>query len=344
MLTLHHQADRREKYEALKPFSFDESLNVVCVYDKDLIAAIFRSGDFRINAFADHYRAIAERTGIDFQASIDTLDHIPFSREGAEHRRLRAEMAAVVAADFRDHMAGMEAFVGGLVRELFVAGNDIELQRQLGRPIFHELFSRWLKVDKREFLQETNISQVFDGAMSLNRRKKVNRNLHDLGCAFAARRDRIPTTPSLAVAMNVLGNDALIGSLVLSTWHMLEQHPGARLCDIAFPANLPATGVPFIERIANRDVEIGGLKVAKDEKVRLMIDATSRQVSGEEADLFFGKGRHLCIGKPMTLIVWRSFTKAVTALPLRFTLGEMRLRGGDYAFTYPEHARISLHD
>jgi hypothetical protein len=185
---------------------------------------------------------------------------------------------------------------------------------------------------------------VFDGAMSLNRRKKVNQNLQKLTCAFAERRDRIPTTPELAVAMNVLGNDALMGSLVLSTWHHLEQNPGARLADIDFPANLSATGVPFIERIANKDVEIGTLKVAKDQKVRLVIDAASSQVTGEEADLFFGKGRHVCIGKAMTLVVWRSFVRTISTLPHRFTLGEMRLRSGDYAFTYPEYARVSLHD
>lgn len=344
MLTLHHQPDKRQRYSELRPYGFDPNLKVLCVYDKELIAAIFRSQDFRVNPFADHYRAIAERTGIDLKASIDTLDHIPFSKEGEEHQRLRGAMTALVSADTREHIVGMEAFISDLVGKLFVAGNEIELVQQLARPVFYELFSRWLKVDEREFLTESNISQVFDGAMSLNRRKTVNRNLHELTCAFAERRDVLPTTPELAVAMNVLGNDALMGSMVLSTWHLLEQHQGAKLSEIEFPPNLPATGVPFIERIANRDIEIGGMRVAKDEKVRLMIDATSRQVTGEEADLFFGKGRHLCIGKPMTLIVWRSFAKAVTALPLRFTLGEMRLRSGDYAFTYPEFARLDVHD
>jgi cytochrome P450 len=344
MLRLHHQPDKCRRYEALRPYYFDEDLNVLCVLDARLISAIFRSEDFRINPFADHYRAIAERTGIDFAASISALDHIPFSKEGEEHQRLRSAMTAVVSADSREHIGGMETFVGDLVRELFVAGSEIELVQQLARPVFYELFSRWLKVDEKEFLKESNISQVFDGAMSLNRRKKVNRDLHELSCAFSKRRDLLPTTPELAVGMNVLGNDALMGSLVLSAWHLLEQHPGARFSEIAFPPNLPATGVPFIERIANRDVEIDGMKVAKDEKVRLMIDATSRQVTGDEADLFFGKGRHLCIGKPMTLIIWRSVAKAIASLPLRFTTGEMRLRSGDYAFTYPEYARISLHE
>ena len=343
-MTLHQQPDRRERYESLRPFSFDEHLNVLCVYDADMISAIFRSEDFRINAFADHYRTIAGRTGIDFQASIDTLDHVPFSKEGEEHRRLRTEMARIVSADSREHIAGMEAYIVDLVRKLFVGGSDVELVHQLARPIFYELFSRWLKVDHRTFMREAPYSQVFDGAMSLNRRKKVNQHLGELKCAFAERADQLPTTPEIAVAMNVLGNDALIGSLVLSFWHMLEQHPGARLSDIEFPANLIATGVPFIERIANRDVEIGGMKVAKDEKVRLVIDATSRQISGSEADLFFGKGRHLCIGKPMMLIVWRSLTKTLNALPLRFATEEMKLRSGDYAFNYPERARISLHD
>jgi hypothetical protein len=86
------------------------------------------------------------------------------------------------------------------------------------------------------------------------------------------------------------------------------------------------------------------MKVAKDQKVRLVIDATSQQIAGEEADLFFGKGRHLCIGKPMTLIIWRSLAREANALSLRYTLGEMKFRSGDYAFNYPEYAWISLHD
>ncbi|MCX7306026.1 MAG: hypothetical protein NTV73_17090 [Hyphomicrobiales bacterium] len=344
MLTLHQQPDRSGRYQALRPFSFDEHLNVLCVYDTDLISAIFRSADFRINPFADHYRTIAERTGLDFKASIDTLDNIPFSKEGAEHRRLRSAMTKVVSDSARENIAGMEAFIDDLVRDIFVAGEEVDLMRQLARPVFHELFSRWLKVDQREFVKESNFSQVFDGAMSLNRRRKVNDSLADLRCAFAQRADRIPTTPEIAVAMNALGNDALTGSLVLSFWHVLEQHPEAKLSAVQFPPNLVATGVPFIERIANRDVEIGGMKVARDQKVRLVIDATSRQVSGEEADLFFGRGRHLCIGKPMTLSIWRSLARAVNRLPLRFTLGEIRLRSGDYAFNYPEFAGVRLHD
>ncbi|HEY6630099.1 MAG TPA: hypothetical protein VIZ90_01475 [Rhizobiaceae bacterium] len=343
MLTLHLQPDKRQEYERRRPYYFDDDLGMLCVLDADLIGAIFRSADFRTNPFADHYRTIAERTGIDLDASVSTLDHIPFSKEGAEHRRLRGAMNAVVSADSREHMAGMEAFVGDLVSGLFVAGSQIELVQQLARPIFFELFSRWLKVDG-EFLGGPNISQVFDAVMSLNRRKKVNRSLHELTCAFAERRDALPTTPELAVAMNVLGNDALIGSLVLSTWHLLEEHPGARFSEIRFPPTLPATGVPFIERIANRDIEIGGMTIARDEKVRLMIDATSRQVTGQEADLFFGKGPHICIGKPMTLIIWRSLAKSLAALPLRFTLGQMRLRSGDYVFTYPESAELRIHD
>lgn len=344
MLTLHQQPDRRETYEQLRPFSFDVHLGVLCVYDADLISAIFRSEDFRINPFADHYREIAERTGIDFQASIATLDHIPFSKEGVEHRRLRTEMNRIVSAESREHIAGMEAFIAELTARLFVAGNEIELTLQLARPIFFELFGRWLKVDEREFIKDSNFSQVFDGAMSLNRRKRVNENLEGLRCAFAERADRIPTTTEIAVAMNVLGNDALMGSLVLSLWHVLNQNPGARLSEIAFPPNLVATGVPFIERIANRDIEINGMKVAKDEKVRLVIDATSQQITGEEADLFFGKGRHLCIGKPMTLVIWRAIAKGLRKIPLRFKLRDMKLRTGDYAFNYPEFARISLHE
>ncbi len=344
MLKPHQQPDRSERYSALRPYSFDEHLDVLCVYDAEIISAVFRSEDFRTNPFAEHYKYIAGRTGLDFDAAIETLAHIPFSWDDEEHRRLRGEMNRVVSADSREHIAGMDAFIAGLVGDNFVAGGEIDLNEQVARPIFYELFGRWLHVDLKDFFSDSGISQVFDAALSLNKRKKVNKSLGELKCAFARRAAGLPTSPEIAVAMNAVGNDALIGSLVLSLWHVLEQTPGARLADVAFPSSLVETGVPFIERIANRDIEINGMKVAKDQKVRLVIDATSRQITGQEADLFFGKGRHLCVGKPMSLVLWRSLSRALNAVPLRYTLRRLELRDGDYAFNYPEHAWIGLHD
>ncbi|MEO5322350.1 hypothetical protein PV773_03400 [Mesorhizobium sp. CC13] len=344
MLKIHHDPERADAYRAMQPFRFDEQLRCVCVFDKDLIAEIFRSDRFKVIAFADHYRQIADRTAIDFDASIAALHHVPLANEGDHHRHLRGQVASVIGADSRGKLRAIEDFIAALASETFTAGREVDLVHDVAMPVFDRLFSLWFGLAQSELVEHMNVSQVFDMTMSLNRRKGVNEQVAAMTRAFAGQQARLPTTPEIAVAMNILGNDALIGSIALSLWHTLSRNPGKRLDEIAYPDDLPSTGVPFIERVATEDLEIGGLAVRKGQRVRLMIDATAYHVSEDEADLLFGKGRHLCLGKPATLAIWRSLIKALAANARHFTIGAISMRTGDYAFSFPEHARVSIHD
>ena len=344
MLTLHHQPDRREKYEVLRPFHFDEQLNCLCVFDASLVEAVFRSDKFNVIFFADQYRYITEHTTLDFGPTITAFDHIPLANEGERHKQARTEIAAVIGADAREKLRLMEEFVADHTRRLFVAGNEIEIAEDLAEPIFLKLFSLWLGVDHNNLVDDPNFSQVFDMKMSLNRRKKINRNVGDLTCAFAQRRDKIPTSPEYATAMNIVGNDALKGSISLSLWDVLAHNTGTRLDRIDYPKSMPSTGVPYIERVAREDAEINGMKVAKDQRVRLYLDATAYYVSGGETDVLFGKGKHVCLGKPMSLALWRSLAATLASIPLHFTIGEMKLRSKDYAFNCLEYARVRIHE
>lgn len=344
MLTLHHQPDRRQTYREMQPFRYSQELECLCVFDADIIAAIFRSDKFNVVFFADQYRYITEHTSLDFGAAATAFDHIPLANEGDRHKQLRMEMASLLGVQSREKIKLMEDFVAMHTAHLFSAGKEIDLAEEFAQPIFLQLFSLWLGVDHSQVVEDANVSQVFDMKMSLNRRKKMNQNVETLTCAFARMRDQIPTSPEIATAMNILGNDALKGSLSLSLWEVLARNPGARLDEIDYPPNVPSTGVPYIERVAIEDIEVNGMAVTKGQRVRLFLDATTYHVSGEDADLLFGKGRHLCLGKPMMLAIWRSLIKTLGALPLYFTTGDMKLRTGDYAFSYPEYARVTIHD
>jgi hypothetical protein len=143
--------------------------------------------------------------------------------------------------------------------------------------------------------------------------------------------------------MNILGNDALKGSISLSLWELLERNPGSRLDRIEYRKGMPSTGVPFIERVAREDIEVNGMKVDKGQRVRLYLDATTYSVTGKENDVLFGKGKHVCLGKPMSLAIWRSLAATLGSIPLYFTLGEMKLRSQDYAFNCLEYGRLKIH-
>ena len=344
MLTLQHQPDKRQRYDALRPFRFDESLDCLCVFDANLIEAVFRSDKFDVISFGDQYRYIREQTSLDFGPTITAFDHIPLANEGEQHKQTRSNIAAVVGQESREKTKLMEEFVAEHTRRLFIAGNEIELAEDFAKPIFLRLFSLWLGVDHNNLVDDPNFSQVFDMKMSLNRRKRINRNVGNLTCAFQQLHERLPTTPEFATAMNILGNDALKGSMSLSLWELLAHNPGVRLDRIEYPRSMPSTGVPFIERVAREDVEINGMKVPGGRRVRLYLDATTYNISGQENDVLFGKGKHVCLGKPMSLAIWRCLAATLGSLPLHFTLGEMKLRSADYAFNCLEYGRLKIHD
>ena len=344
MLTLHKQAGRSQLYRQSMPFKYVEDLGCLCVFDPEIISAVFRSDGFDVIDFAGQYRYITDHTSLDFTATAVAFDHVPLAQEGPRHKKLRAEMAAIVADPTREKTREVEEFTAAHVARLFVPGHSIELVDDLADPLFVQLFSLWLGVDHTAFSKESHVSQAFDMKVSLGRRAAVNRDVEKLTCAFAAQSGALATSPEMATAMNVLGNDTLKGSIALSLWEIVARNPGKRLNEIDYPVNYPSTGVPFIERVARDDIEIAGMAVTKGQRVRLMLDATAQHVSGEEADLLFGRGRHLCLGKPMALAIWRQLTATLATLPLRCTAGELKMRSGDYAFNYPQHARLSIDD
>ena len=108
MLTLQHQPDKCQKYDALRPFRFDEGLGCLCVFDSNLIEAVFRSDKFDVIFFGDQYRYIKEHTTLDFGPTIAAFDHIPLANEGERHRTTRAGIAAVIGAESREKTRLME--------------------------------------------------------------------------------------------------------------------------------------------------------------------------------------------------------------------------------------------
>jgi cytochrome P450 len=344
MLTLHHSADRSRTYQSRQPFWFDGDLKCFCVVDKDLIATIFRSDKFTVVAYADIYRLMSQRTSVDFTASADALDHVPLALEGANHSSMRAEFAGVLDRNIRQTMDEMERFAEEVVTSLFQNETAIDLMAQVAKPIVSRLFTLWLHVDDELTVQNRGVSQLFDREMSLARRKRLNENVSGMLCSYAEKLTMLPTSPEMAVAMNIVGKDALLGSITMSLWDTLSAHQGDRLDEISFPRRFPSTGVPFTVRVATEDLDVDGLRVQRGDLIRLYLDATAMHMSGEETDLLFGRGRHLCLGKPISLIIWRAIVRALEGIPLHFTLHETKLRSGDYAFIYPEYARVQVHD
>jgi cytochrome P450 len=307
------------------------------ISDPTLISEILRSRDFRVVDYAWHYDAIAKRTGLDFDASIKAMAAMPLANEDNAHRQLRSRSARAISASWHEATDDLREYIGERVRLTFARPGEIELVGDLCFPIFSHLYAFWsgLALD-----EEPGVSQVFCGRMSLNRRRQVDDRLAGLDAALHRSATRIPGDVALSFA--ILASDALVGSLALSLWDAFSTREGQRITNIRFPEALPASAVPYVDRIAGSDIELRGVAFVKGQRVRLMLGDAEPDPNGAR-DLFFGAGRHLCLGKPMTEMIWTCLVRSLSRVQLRLTPQSLVMRRPDHVFRYPQSATVRLH-
>src|SRR5208283_4268340 len=112
-------------------------------------------------------------------------------------------------------------------------------------------------------------------------------------------------------------------------------HQGVKLSQIRWPPHLPFTAVPYIERMATADVTVNGHGFKQGDRLRLYFDACS-SLTGQSAErLYFGKGRHTCLGRGLSQKAWEHLTAYMSRLDLWAELGNVQFRHNDYVFNYP---------
>jgi hypothetical protein len=105
----------------------------------------------------------------------------------------------------------------------------------------------------------------------------------------------------------------------------------------------PETGVPFIERIAINDFSDQGTRFNAGDGLRIYYQAFAYSDSPLERPKIFGVGSHLCMGKNLSLDLWREMTSALGKIPLYADIASHEWRTDDYIFLCPSQLRVRLH-
>jgi cytochrome P450 len=315
------------------------SLGCWCVFDTGTINTILRSTDFAAADFVELHRELERKVGIDCSTLIGVLQHTPTANEGKRHAETRKELAQTI----NRQMASTKELTAKVTREqvakVCIAGARIDLMSELVQPVCDAIFAGLLGVACPKHDNGASGSQIFDFYLGLRKRRELNANATELMQYLCARQENLSTTPEYAIALSNLGHDSIVGSLGCSLLHVLDAGGGQRLCDLSFPAALPATGVPYIERFAVKDRVIGDVEVRDGDRLRLYLDA---RTSGEERP-YFGKGRHSCLGEELSKWMWRTLTGELAKVPLGYTLESATRRKPDWVFTFYSSIMVRFH-
>jgi cytochrome P450 len=290
------------------------------------------------------YQALANRhPDYDFANLVFAFKYIPLCLNSDEHKAARRGIAEYVAA----RKPALAAVAPSIVDRWFgtlAAREQIELMADVIEPLVKDVLGELNQIDQDGRALIRSASALFDRMMGAKRRRELDNELAKI--RECIRRSIGPLASDgqegLRLALFILGNDALAGTLGESLHQVFLESRGRLLSEADYPPRPTATGVPFVERIVTAPFEYGGIALRKGDRIRILLQ--SFQYSGKGADniRIFGAGIHACLGRQLSLDIWSLITRALSKISARVEILDYALRDDDYVFTYPSRLLIEL--
>lgn len=332
---LHLAPEKDAAMRAFTPWRRDETTGIIHIFDGKIVSDALRSPSFEVFNAGENYQRIIERTGIDLAAIGRVAARLPVFLNGREHKQARAKLAGLFARNKAAQEAAVREFVAEFQREKLVAGAEIDFREDLSLALFHAVNLPLLGDLPRDVFIDDDFPEIIEPNVGLKARMKIDKKL---ARALATEVEDVET---FLVAFT-LGHGPFVGSFALSLWHAVERHPGVALCDIPWPKTVPATSAPFFDRRALEPWRHGDLTVDTGARIRLHLEASAVYGPLPDADVQFGKGRHLCLGRAISLMAWRALVEMFAASPLIAEPLELQLRRPDPFLVNPLKARVRL--
>ena len=308
---------------------WSDELNCWMTCDPSTIIFILKSNDFEVINYKKETVRLAHGLGVDLFATANILGSIPLTQEGDSHAALRKQMAVELNQKSAVGLRELDCFAQAKISEKFDKSEKFDIASEIFAPFVAILISELSRTCAAHLNGDVSISQVFDKSLSVNRRKLLNNVIGQI--YTSAVQDFAVDKASMRVAMMILGTDPLLGSIGESFILSISSNPKKSMNEINWSEKLPITGVPYVERIANKSAVVSHIHVLKDQRIRVYLDAFKSNGS-DYHDLYFGAGRHVCLGRAVSQQAWQILTSKFKTIGKNVSILQVRYRPSDYVF------------
>jgi cytochrome P450 len=343
-----HRTEERYSYFAANadaPIAYDAGTQAFVVLLPADAEAIFRQTGLHAGTAdsATAYRALQERYGWSFPNLLFAFEHLPLANEGDIHRGQRKKMAEFL----RSHRQAAQPVIAAAV-DLHAAkllpDVEIEVVAELLEPLVAATMNAYTGVSIPETIGAQGTTTIFDRMISIRRRRKLEEIVGELRAAV--RRHLPPDAPAaeegMLLALHILGQDTLVGTIGESLYRLFIANVGKRLDSVAFPIIPNETGVSVIERVVDEPFEYAGHRFARGDRLRMQMQCFAYSREPVNRPKIFGIGSHACLGRQMSLDLWDALVRKLAKLPYSVNVLDYNVRGNDYVFTVPTKLMIRL--
>lgn len=338
LVGLHHSPERRKQVfsQPDSHFGFDPALQSFATLTPEAALAVLQSESFHAPDFAGFIEGLRSRLKLELPLTVATLRNVPLANEGEIHRILRRDLATLIAG----RMPAIQTALPGLVAELLRPIHDldrVDLVASLTVPLVAAINE--ILCGTAAPVGEITVSRLLDQLLAVTARKKLEAGLQSISENL---KDSSSTEVMHAMVLNVLGADTLAGAMAATLEASLPHDTPMKLADIAFPAELTQTSIPYVGRIAREDTELLGQSFSKGMNLHVYFLPFTDNEKSRDLSKIFGAGRHACIGKRLSLLVWSEITRQLNGIDRRAIITNYRLRQPDYLFVFPETLEMEL--
>jgi cytochrome P450 len=344
-LTFHRDNARHELFSNQKtrdPF-FDPRTKAWIVTNPSDCRLLISSEKLRPATYAEDYRALSQRFNIDFSALVFAFSHIPLCQHGENHARSR-RAASEFLATRRTVVAAQIPKITATHLSAFKREGELEVMSNIIEPMTQEYICLIAGIEIGAAQRLRHVSLIFDRSSGLSKRQAMEAEIAALRELIISRlgQDALEDEVGLRLAYFILGMDPLKGMLGESLHKIFESNAGRRLAEINYPDFPPETGVPFIERLVIRPFNFGNSTFNSGDRVRIFLQSFASEQSDLSRANFFGAGPHACLGRPLSVEIWKGVTSFLSEIQLRASVLSYAPRMSDYVFTCPDQLVLEI--
>lgn len=341
---LYKSANKKEVYKNNYIFWSDDLRRWVCT-NPDLIKHILLLP--HCLAINHKIKKIEDRFDINL-SHVDQLTHyLPVTQNDEFHKELRKKLALIMTKNSSAAIKFFQTEIDKKFNSLFCLehSKEFDLYLDILKPIINKMAQILAGIKLEHVLEIDMLSTIFDETLSIERRIELNKCIGDIFLILHKESNDEEDDYS-RIALLALGKDSLLSTISESLISTLTKNTSKLLSEINWPSEMPASGVPVIERIASLDFEIHNIQIKKDERLRLYLDSAgfTGETCPHYASLYFGAGVHSCLGISVAKKAWSITIDTLKKIDKNITITDLSPRKYDNVFNLYDKIEVIIDD
>lgn len=290
------------------------------IYGEDA-RKIISKREFHAYNIAEKYIELSARTGINFNAAIQLLQHLPIFLSENEHKYQRRALAEIYASSRVQQQKNVDKALAKINESIQQCEGDLDVLSEISFPIWDAVISALSNHFALDAQLISALPELFFPNLSLRLRKDLNDRLQN---ELNKITDKEHEYYLQTIAVLTLGARPLVHSLALSIHKIAKQNAQRTLCSIEYPKTYGDSSLRFIDRIASQDVQINGITRSHGERFRC-ISFDEAYADEDNAKYVFGAGGHLCLGRPISEYIWKELVEVLQSYKKVISPGDIKV-------------------